>query len=239
MIAGILAVTFIIWREEKRGEAQAEQCRANYAAQALLERAAGNVSVYQQASEQQAIAAACEPNGYLFRLFGTANLPTIFLVFIGAIGIGAGLRTLWAIEKQTRATERSVALQAVQWVVLKNWQVSCERPDILNVHVEVHNETSFPLTIKRTDFRVGALINTTTEDIAIVPKSHLRVGFPHNLVDGEHIAYVNTSVVFGIRGAITYAGMSGITVQPFGGLMRASYRGSSFQLESAYETSAK
>jgi hypothetical protein len=57
----------------------------------------------QQASAQQAIAAACEPHSYFYGLFGAANLPTMLLVLIGVCGIGAALRTLKAIEKQAEA----------------------------------------------------------------------------------------------------------------------------------------
>jgi hypothetical protein len=75
----ILAIALVIGWEEKRCQTQAYQCRASYAAQAQSDRLRGKISINQQASEQQAIAAACEPNGYFCRLFSSANLPTMLL----------------------------------------------------------------------------------------------------------------------------------------------------------------
>lgn len=97
----IFAITLVIVWKEKQCQAQTYQCRATYATQLESERTAVPLTVYQQASEEQAIATACEPNGYFCRLFGAANLPTILLFFIGIGGIWAALRTLKAIESQT------------------------------------------------------------------------------------------------------------------------------------------
>lgn len=102
----ILAVALVIGWEEERCQAQAYQCRASYAAQSQSERVAAPLSVYQQATEQQAIAAACEPNGYFCRFFGAANLPAVFLVIIGIGAVCAALWTLKAIERQTVALRR-------------------------------------------------------------------------------------------------------------------------------------
>jgi hypothetical protein len=54
------------------------------------------------------INAACGPNGYFCRLFSAVNLPTWFLVLIGGCGIFAALKTLVAIERQTKAVEDSI-----------------------------------------------------------------------------------------------------------------------------------
>jgi hypothetical protein len=106
LVAGFLAIVLIIGWEEVRCQTQADQCRASYTAQAQSERSPGNVPINQQASEQQAIAAACEPNGYFCRLFGAANLPTVLLVFIGIGGVWAGLETLTAIKRELVLTQR-------------------------------------------------------------------------------------------------------------------------------------
>lgn len=103
----ILAIALVIGWEEKRCQTQAYECRASYAAQAQSERLAGNISVNQQASQQQAIAAACEPNGYFCRLLGAANLPTVLLVFVGIGGVWAALKTLKSIDRQTVATKEA------------------------------------------------------------------------------------------------------------------------------------
>ncbi|MHB8411146.1 MAG: hypothetical protein ACYDDI_04275 [Candidatus Acidiferrales bacterium] len=115
LIAVILAIACVIGWKEKRCQAQANECRASYAPQAQPERLSGTISVYQQASEQEAIAAACEPNGYFCRLFGAANLPTMLLVIVGIGAIGAAVKTLRVInrqadimDRQTKTTEDSV-----------------------------------------------------------------------------------------------------------------------------------
>lgn len=99
----ILAISGVIGWEEEHCQAQTDQCRATYSAQTRSDRRAFWLMPDQQASEQQAIAAACEPSGYFCRLFGAANLPTMLLVVVGIGGIWAALRTLNAIEKQADA----------------------------------------------------------------------------------------------------------------------------------------
>ena len=103
----IIAIALVIGWEEKRCQAQSYECRAGYAAQVQLERLAKRQSVYEQAAEDQAITAACEPNGYFCRLFGSANLPTMLLVFVGIGAIWAALRTLNAIKAQVDTQIRS------------------------------------------------------------------------------------------------------------------------------------
>jgi hypothetical protein len=103
LIAIILAIALVIGWEEERCQTKEYECRASYAAQTLSERLPGDVSIYQRASTQQAITAACEPHGYLCRLFGATNLPSVLLVLIGIGGVWAAIRTLRAIEKQVDA----------------------------------------------------------------------------------------------------------------------------------------
>ena len=107
LVVIVLAIALLVagWGE-KRCQDQAYQCRATYEAQSQSERIAVPLTVGQQASEQQAIAAACEPNGYFCRLLSAANLPTVILVFIGIGGVWAALRTLNAIRMEFVATHR-------------------------------------------------------------------------------------------------------------------------------------
>ncbi len=99
----VLTVALVIGGYEKRCQAQAYQCRADYTAKAQIEAVSKTLSVNEQAAEQEAIATACEPNGYFCRLFSAANLPTMLLFLIGGLGIIAALQTLKAIEKQADA----------------------------------------------------------------------------------------------------------------------------------------
>jgi hypothetical protein len=105
LIVVILTVALVIGWEEKRCQTQAYQCRATYTAQLST-----RLTIDQQAAAQQAIAAACEPNGYLCRLFSAASLPAMLLVIIGFGGIWAALVTLKAIEKQAEFAERDLII---------------------------------------------------------------------------------------------------------------------------------
>ena len=105
LIAIILAIALVIGWKEKRCQTQAYQCRVA-AAQLQSQRPSPGSSVYQDASEQQAITAACEPNGYFCRLFSPANLPSMLLVIVGVGAIWAAIRTLNAFEKQANLMER-------------------------------------------------------------------------------------------------------------------------------------
>jgi hypothetical protein len=242
LIAGILGIGLTIGWKVERCEVQAYQCRADYAAQAQSERLSGIISVNQQAAEQQAIATACEPTGYFCRLFSATNLPTMLLVFIGIGAVCAALRTLWAIEKQTEAMERSVALQSVQWIAFREWSSALLTPYQLNVSVEIANDTSFPLTLREATFRVGSKEKVSDEDITIVPKGTHKLSFIHSVGEEEREAYTNHITNFGVRGALRFIGVDGKTLrsQPFGGLIKASHvYGTSFTSESAYEQSAK
>jgi hypothetical protein len=97
----VLAITLVVGWGESHCQTQANQCRANYAAQARTEAAVSKpLSVSEQASEQEAIAAACEPNCYFCRLFSAANVPTMLLFLIGLGATFAALLTLAAIKRQ-------------------------------------------------------------------------------------------------------------------------------------------
>jgi hypothetical protein len=98
VVAGAAGV--IIGWQERRCERQVERCRADYATR---ESRAFGFSVGGNAAEQYAINEACEPNSYLCRLFSAANLPTWLLVLVGFGGVGAAIKTLVAIERQTKA----------------------------------------------------------------------------------------------------------------------------------------
>jgi len=103
LVVLIFAFALVVGWKENRYQTQAYECRAKYA-----EELSPWLAVDQQASAQQAIAAACEPHSYFYSLFGAANLPTMLLVIIGAGGIWAALRTLGAIEKQADESAMSV-----------------------------------------------------------------------------------------------------------------------------------
>lgn len=55
--------------------------------------------------EKRCQSAACESSGYFCHLFSSANLPTLFLVFVGLGAIWVALRTLKGIERQAEAIE--------------------------------------------------------------------------------------------------------------------------------------
>jgi hypothetical protein len=111
LILVILTIASLIVWKTKRCQSQAYQCRAKYTAQLSPQ-----LAVDQQATAQQTIAVACEPDSYSCRLLSAANLPTLLLVLIGFGGIWAALRTLNAIEKQADAMmDADCALFLVEW----------------------------------------------------------------------------------------------------------------------------
>ncbi len=106
LIVVVLAITLVIGWKEKRCQSQTYQCRATYTAQLP-----SRLTVEQQASEQQAIATACEPNSYFCRLFSATNLPSVLLVLVGIGAFYIGMKTLWVIEKQTKTAIDSANAQ--------------------------------------------------------------------------------------------------------------------------------
>jgi hypothetical protein len=103
----ILAIAYVIGWKEKRCQTQAYKCRAAYEAQAQSERiGSSRLTVDQQASEQQAITAACEPSGYFCRLFSAANIPSVLLLFVAIGGVWAAIETLKAISRQADIMDR-------------------------------------------------------------------------------------------------------------------------------------
>lgn len=168
--------------------------------------------------------------------------------------VGVGILTLIAITVQSCATamavkatqesaaaaRKNIELQAVQWVALKDWRGEFRQPYMFSVTVDVVNETNFPLTLEGTDFRVGTATFSGTENVTLIPDGKYSVGFIHRMSLEEATAYQNTRTAFGVRGAIRFNGIGGKRVQPFGGLIAASYRdGISFESRSEYEQSAK
>jgi hypothetical protein len=165
---------------------------------------------------------------------------TGLLVVVGFITAGAIIWQSWETRKAADAAKRSVELQAVQWVALKNWRTSCPRPDWLKIEVDIVNETNFPLTLQGAVFRVGAMECALSMEVTVVPKAKHVLDFNRDLTAEEQTNYVSRTSVFGIRGAISFAGISGKKVQSFGGLICASQSGeTSFTSESAHEQSAK
>jgi hypothetical protein len=169
-VGGILAIALIVGWKEKRCQSQAYECRANYAAQVQSTRLAGNISVDQQASQDQATAAACEPKSYFCRLFSAANLPTMLLVFVGIGATWAALRTLTAIEtqgglmeRQAKATEEAAraATKTIDIMVSKERARIQVEPGTVEIYPPDH-----PLPLDRVAYRVrchGTTPATITE----------------------------------------------------------------------------
>lgn len=120
----IFAITYVIWREEEHCQTQANECRAEYSAQARSDRSIFWLTPDQRAAEQQTIAAACEPNGYFCRLFGPANLPSVILVFVGIGGIWAAVQTLRNIARQTNLMHRSLVFQLRSRIIIRQMSLN-------------------------------------------------------------------------------------------------------------------
>lgn len=115
-LAVILVLTgALIWREV-RWQAEENQCRGYYTSQSPYW-----LSPAEQASEQEAIAAACEPASFWHRFLSPSNLPSVLLFLVGLGGIGTAVKTLRVIEVQTRAAKDSAdaAKRNIELIVRK------------------------------------------------------------------------------------------------------------------------
>jgi hypothetical protein len=200
----ILAIALVIWWEEERCQAQAYQCRASYAAQAQSERLAGNIPIDQQASEQQTIAAACEPNGYLCRLFSAAILPSTLLVFVGIGGILAAMRTLRAIEMQANLQKTAMR----QWIDTGNWTQGPQYDNgiltEIGVQIPIVNGTSYPLTLSSVvgTLNGAELIRSIGTEIA--PKGDHMVSFAIRPESHDVFEYNRDRFILVIECLVTY-----------------------------------
>jgi hypothetical protein len=217
LIVIILAITLIVGWKEKRCQAQAYQCRAAYAAQSQSEGITLPLTVYQQASKQEAVAAACEPNGYFCRLFGAANLPTVLLVFVGIGGIFAALRTLATIERQTSLQSAAMS----QWLNVGNWvQVQKFNKDTnegyLEVSFQLVNPTNYPLTINDLECSINGHSETKRLNYRLVPgpeNAHwVRFNTPFGSTDGN-ASYQRNNFALVVEMALTFKDILG-DVQP-------------------------
>ncbi|HTV60554.1 MAG TPA: hypothetical protein VMJ93_16895 [Verrucomicrobiae bacterium] len=165
-MAIILAIALVIGWEEKRGQTQADQCRAYYTAQ---ESRRIGFSVNNDAAEQEAIAAACEPNGYFYRLFGPTNLPSLLLVIVGLGGIWVAMKTIRAIERQIiipnraylRAGEPALSGGTIFKFPIENYGHIAGR--VVSVSVEII------VQIARTGREVERLERTIQDKTDIIP----------------------------------------------------------------------
>jgi hypothetical protein len=205
LIVLILAIAFIVGWEEERCQAQAYQCRASYTAQAQSERLSGNVSINQQAAEQQAIAAACEPNSYFCRLFSAANLPTMLLVFIGVGAIWAALRTLWAIEHQVKLQKTAMR----QWIDTGNWTQGPQYTDEIltgiGIQIPIVNGTNYPMTLNSVVATLNGVEVIWNVGSEIVPKGEHTVSFAIRPEANEVLEYNQNSFILVIELLVTYA----------------------------------
>ena len=174
----ILAVALVVGWEEKRCQAHAYECQAEYATELR------GVPIDQKAAEQQAITAACEPNGYFCRLFGPTNLPAMLLVIVGILAAWAALRTLRAIEGQTHVLAES---QRPRIIAEASDDPSKTFADMSarRVKLRVTNKGVVPATGYRYESWIEVLPNHTG-DFTDVADHHmeetisvLHPGFPH------------------------------------------------------------
>jgi hypothetical protein len=135
LLLAIIAIACVIGWEEKHCQTQAEQCRAEYSQQARSDRSSFWLTPDQHAAEQEAITAACEPNSYFCRFFGAANLPTVFLVFIGAFGTWAALKTLRRMGDQVEEMQQQRGVMQGQLDTMKG-QLELEHRPWVAVNVE-------------------------------------------------------------------------------------------------------
>lgn len=212
-----------------RCERQVAKCRADYAAQ---ESRTYGFSVNGNAAEQEVINAACEPSGYLCRLFSSANFPTWLLVFVGIGGVWAAMKTLSTIQMQTDAivrdadatqaaaiaTQTSVELQKAameQWVDTDDWESSriyiqpAATEADLRISFRLVNPTKFPLTLRSVELWVNQRKNRLVvfRKLIVPPDDGTRVEISFQ-IKGQNIAnYRTNSLTLEIGGLIKFVDM--------------------------------
>lgn len=165
LIIGIM-ILVIGWKE-RRCQAQAGKCRADYAAQ---ESRLLGFSVDGNAAEQDAINEACEPNGYFCRLFSSANLPTWFLVFVGFGGVWAAIRTLRAIESQSVNSRKEVVLLNRAYLTVGNWTFGCLDENKIAASFRIYNPSHTAARIETIEFKCGETTSKSTCGRLLTPR---------------------------------------------------------------------
>jgi hypothetical protein len=230
----ILAITSVIWCKEERCQSQANQCRATYEAQAQYERLSSSrvLTVDQRATEQRAIGAACEPNGYLCRLFGAANLPTVVLVFIGIGGIWAALWTLKAIQRQADIQEAPLQ----QWIAIDKWGTegthNKDGSAQLRIFFSVVNPTPYPLSLTRISVEIREVGIDYPDGHPLGPGERRTLGIEIHISESETKQRLNGALLLVVQGYVKFIGvLKKEMVWPLTGLLQCSQQQTIFTPE--------
>ena len=108
IITAVVAIV-ITW-QAKRCESERDECQAATSARPFANPmlpifGAPNGNGNQEQPQNQAGRACAHANAYICRVLTTANLPTIYLILIGAGGIAVAMGTLKILDQQTKAAE--------------------------------------------------------------------------------------------------------------------------------------
>ncbi len=151
--------------------------------------------INQQAPNEEKHRAKSNPDGYFSRLFAPENMPTIGLLCAGIVGIWVAIRTLRAIESQTR-----VLVEGQRPRIVANPHGDPSKtladPHARRVELEVINKSSMPAT----NFRYESWI-----EVLPFPFEDFTVAADHFKSDAPWVLHPDTPQVINIpiRGGIT------------------------------------
>ena len=162
LFAALFTIILPVYRQEKSSKAESHQKRtkdvkSQETASPIAPPSTEINAINQQASDTQKDGTKNHPESYFRRLFSPENIPNIGLFLAGMIGIIVAICTLKSIDRSTKASEKSVALQEVlnqQWLEFENWEVvnggTLDEADrfILILSFDVANTTKMPLTLE-------------------------------------------------------------------------------------------
>jgi hypothetical protein len=177
--------------------------------------------INKQASEVQKDGADEHAKPYFSRLFAPENLPNIGLFVAGILGILVAIRTLRAIEAQTKL--QTIGMQ--QWVDTADWEVvrTFIQPKVTEVDLPISftvaNPTNFKMTVDSVALWINGRHNSSHwfRSQLLAPKDYVSVRFAYRL-NAEKIARYKDSVLnFQIGGVVCFVDAFGRKQeQPFG-----------------------
>jgi hypothetical protein len=190
------ALIIPIYGQEKGSQAQPHKDGTAQPKQVAPQTTPPTVNVInQQAPTEQQNRAKANSEGYFSRLFAPENLPNIGLFLAGVVGIGVAIRTLRAIESQTRVLVES---QRPRIVANPHGDPSktLADPNARRVELEIVNKGSMPAT----DYRYESWI-----EVLPFPFEDFTVAADHFKYDITSVLYPDTPQVINIpiRGGIT------------------------------------
>jgi hypothetical protein len=147
------------------------------------------------------------PQGYFSRLLAPENLPNIALFLVGVAGIGIAIRTLRAIESQTKAMVAGMR----QWVTIQAFEDTVapifeEGALKLHFHLsfEITNPTGKPLTLEWYVISINAKKYSSRLNFTLVPGQVHRLKSSIDYTDEMRNKYTHEGYTVTVTGVIAF-----------------------------------